>query len=163
MRLRKNLNDFSAIPLGQMSAQQLERALSRLKMETDEKYDALWKRYTKEKEQYEITIAHILRTQELDKKIAEAKAEQQEIQKAKDNYVAEHRGPSEFTALAKDLRDCILQSETDCGCQVQGYLLDVKVAFEQLFRIITERRTPSYQDIDNIRTIRKSLEPILDA
>ena len=63
-----------------MSVQQLERSLARLKMETDEKYDALWKRYTKEKEQYEITIAHILRVQELDKKIAEAKAEQQEIQ-----------------------------------------------------------------------------------
>jgi hypothetical protein len=113
-----------------MSVQQLERSLARLKMETDEKYDALWVKYTKQMEQDAILIAH------LRKKLP-----------------TEHRGPSEFTTLAKMLRDGILSKD----------FINIGSAFESLFRIITERITPSHQDIDNIRSYKESLKPILDA
>jgi hypothetical protein len=125
-----------------MSVQQLERSLARLKIETDEKYDALWVKYTKQMEQDAILIAH------LRKKLP-----------------AEHRGSSEFTLLAKDLRDLILKANTDFGCQAQATLIDFKDAFESLFRIITGRITPSHQDVDNIRIIKEGLASngILDA
>jgi hypothetical protein len=106
-------------------------------MESDERYDALWQKYTKEKEQYEIKIAH-LRKQ------------------------PEHRGPSEFTDLAKDLQKAIVQFESCSGSAEANARNWVHCAFEQLFRIITERKTPSYQDIDNIQTIRSHLTDILD-
>jgi len=122
-----------------MSVQQLEKSLARLKMETDEKYDALWTKYTKQMEQDAILIAHLRK-----------------------QLPAEHRGPSDFTLLAKDLRDSIVKWETDCGCQAQATLLEFKCAFESLYRIITMRLTPSHQDVDNVRSFRKSLEPILD-
>jgi len=112
-----------------MSVQQLERTIVRMKIENDERYDALWVKYTKQMEQDAILIAHLRKQQP-----------------------AEHRGPSEFTTLAKSLRDGIVSKD----------FLDVKCAFESLFRIITERLTPSHQDIDNVRIIRKSLEEILD-
>jgi len=122
-----------------MSVQQLERSLARMKIENDERNDALWKRYTKEKEQYEITIAHLRK-----------------------QLPAEHRGPSEFTLLAKDLREAIVAFESDSGSAKAKARNWVHCAFEQLFRIITERKTPSYQDIDNIQTIRSHLTDILD-
>ena len=62
-----------------MSVQQLERSLARLKMETDEKYDALWKRYTKEKEQYEITIAHLNKMLELEKQLCKHIQEREQL------------------------------------------------------------------------------------
>jgi hypothetical protein len=62
-----------------MSVQQLERSLARLKMETDEKYDALWKRYTKEKEQYEITIAHLNKMLELEKQLCKHIVEREQL------------------------------------------------------------------------------------
>jgi hypothetical protein len=122
-----------------MSVEQLERSLARMKTETDEKYNALWTKYTKQMEQDAILIAHLRKQQP-----------------------AEHRGTSEFTELAKDLREAIIQFESDSGSSEANARNWVHCAFESLFRIITERKTPSYQDIDNIQIIRKALEPVLD-
>jgi len=122
-----------------MSLEHLERSLARLKIESDERYDALWKKYTKQMEQDIILIG-----------------------KLRSQLPPEHRGSSEFTELAKDLREAILQFESDSGSSEANARNWVHCAFETLFRIITERKTPSYQDIDNIRTIRKGLEPVLD-
>ena len=117
----------------------LEKSLSRLKMETDERYDALWVKYTKQMEQDAILIAHLRK-----------------------QLPAEHRGPSEFTLLAKDLREAIVAFESDSNSAIKKGKNWVHCAFEQLFRIITERKTPSYQDVDNIQTIRSHLTDILD-
>jgi len=122
-----------------MSVQQLERTIVRMKIENDERYDALWRKYTKQMEQDAILIAH------LRKQLPE-----------------EHRGPSEFTLLAKDLREAIVAFESDSSSAKAKARNWVQCAFEQLFRIITERKTPSYQDIDNIQTIRSHLTDILD-
>lgn len=119
-----------------MSLEQLERSLARLKIESDERYDALWKKYTKQMEQDIILIG-----------------------KLRSQLPAEHRGASEFTDLAKDLREAIVAFEL--GSE-ENARIGVQTAFESLFRIITERKTPSYQDIDNVRAIRKGLEPVLD-
>lgn len=122
-----------------MSLEQLERSLARLKVESDERYEALWKKYTTQMEQDIILIG-----------------------KLRSKLPAEHRGASEFTELAKDLREAILQFESDSGSAEANARNWVHCAFETLFRIIKERKTPSYQDVDNIQTIRKGLEPVLD-
>jgi len=116
-----------------MSVSQLERSLARLKIESDERYDALWTKYTKQMEQDAILIAHLRKQQQ-----------------------PEHRGPSEFTALTRYLKNAILSvadggGGTEVGC-----------AFESLFRIVTERLTPSHQDSDYIRLLREELKPYLD-
>ena len=118
-----------------MSVEQLERSLARLKIETDEKYDALWTKYTKQMEQDAILIA-VLRKQQ----------------------PAEHRGPSEFTALSCYLKNAILSVADGAG---RGGT-EVGCAFESLFRIVTERLTPSHQDSDYIRLLREELKPYLD-
>jgi Zn-dependent M32 family carboxypeptidase len=63
----------------EMTVSLLEKSLSRLKIETDEKYDTLWKRYTKEKEQYEITIAHLNRMLELEKQLCKHIVEREQL------------------------------------------------------------------------------------
>jgi Zn-dependent M32 family carboxypeptidase len=151
-----------------MSVQQLERSLARLKIETDEKYDALWKRYTKEKEQYEITIAHLNKMLEMEKQLCKHIQEREQLKddrrKVIDekfdellNKLKETAGPTGFTLIAKDLREALVSGQTDCGCQQQETHRFTRDAFEGLFRIITERRTPSKQDVKNIEIIREGL------
>ena len=120
---------FSKTCKGNMSVSQLARSLARLKMETDEKYDALWVRYTKQMEEDAILIAHLRKQQQV-----------------------EHRGPSEFTTLAKSLRNGVISKD----------FLDVKGAFESLFQIVIRRLTPSHQDVDNLRGFRQGIEKMLD-
>jgi small-conductance mechanosensitive channel len=165
-----------------MSVQQLERSLARLKMETDEKYDALWKRYTKEKEQDIITIAHLSKMLEMEKQLNKHIQEREQLKDDKQKLLDEQNkmrdtlllsqfnafrttdnaGTTDFTLTAKDLREAIVAFESDSDSAIKKARNFVHCAFETLFRIITERRTPSKQDVGNIQTIRSHLTDILD-
>ena len=75
-----------------MSDEQLEKAIrlgafEMLRKQTaemkvillEEKYDALWKRYTNEKEQYEITLAHLNKMLELEQKLTKGLKENAQL------------------------------------------------------------------------------------
>ena len=181
-----------------MSDEQLEKAIQlgafeMLRKQTaemkvillEEKYDALWKRYTNEKEQYEMTIAHLNRMLELEQKLCKAIKEREQLKDDKQKLLDEdnkmrdicllshfdsfrqmdNAGETGFTLIAKDLREALVAFETDSIAAGAKARNSVHCAFDGLFRIITERRTPSKQDVENVKTIREGLisNGIIDA
>ena len=128
------MKDIFLPPVKAMSAQQLEKSLARLKMESDERYDALWAKYTKQMEQDAILIAHLKKQQK-----------------------PENFGPSEFSALGRYLKGALLTVGDG-----RGGGTDIACAFESLVRIVTELLTPSYSDSDKILQIREELKYLLE-
>lgn len=55
----------------------------------EEKYDALWKRYTNEKEQYEITLAHLNKMLELEQKLVKHLKEKDELKDDRQKLIDE--------------------------------------------------------------------------
>jgi replicative DNA helicase len=85
---------------------------------------------------------------------------EKEIENLKKQQHPEPSGPTEYTNLAKDIRDLILfNKDTN---KKDWALIGLQCAFEALYRLVKERSTPTESDKEKIETIRESLKELLD-